>query len=112
MSVRHRQKHKKEKKADISASKAEVKPQPSDAEIRKAFGESAKLFFLAQLLPLKLEICDERRRVCLSSFLLSAKFEKSDRGFSYELCPSLMTADDYAKLLKTVYAFYQKRLGQ
>lgn len=111
MSVRHK-KRKKECTPDITALSVKQTPSPSGEQMRSALAESAKVFLLAQLLPLKLEISDKKGSVCLSSFIMSARVSSDDKHFCFEITRSAMTPGDLAKLLKTVYRYYESCLAR
>ena len=111
MSVRQKNK-KKDSAHNVTALTVKEAPAPSGEQMRAALAESAKVFFLAQLLPLKLEISDKNQNVCLSSFILSARVRSDEKSFSFEITRSAMTAGDFAKLLKTVYRYYESCLAR
>ena len=107
---RTKKKSKADKKAPLPV-KAEPRVQPSPEQERAALIDSAGVLLLSQLIPLKLEISDDKKSLCLSSFLLSARIRNDKKSFSFEITESEMKGSDLVLLFKTVYKYYCDRLN-
>lgn len=94
-----RKKSRDESEAGI---KAVFDPELGQKE-RQAIKESAGVLLTASLLPLKLEISDEKKECVLTSFIFSARLKSDRHGFLFEITKPYMKSSDYVCLMKTLY---------